>query len=152
MEYLDEYKIEKLSIDEIKIYTLKMIKAFNIYLYEKSYLDNNIEKFDQGYIFLAAKTINENNIIGGICFDLNPNYFNQIYIDSLFVDRNYQANGIASNLLNYIVLNKDNLFNNRNINLYLFCREELQSFYEKEMFILDEKYENIKTIKMVRKI
>lgn len=155
MEYLKEYNIENIKLDELNDYTKVLSTCFRENNYYEEYLDNMKRNFDKGYIFLGAKLFND-VIIGGICLEKKPIYRNEIYIDSLFVDSKFRKLGIASNLLNYILENKLNLFNLDEINLYLFCVEYMRQFYKNRGFDVTDKFNSnkskIKFLRMDRKI
>lgn len=152
MDFLKEYRLSKLSIEDIEKYTFQMVKTFGIIDLYEIYLKENKRLFFENYFFLGVKTVCNDDIIGGICFESKPIFLNQIYIDNLFVLKEYQKRKIATELINYISYHKDCFFNIDNINLYLFCEPQLQSFYEENQFILNEAFNENKVLKMVRKI
>ena len=61
---------------------------------------------------------------------------------------------MATNLINYIVEHKLELFNRQKIELYLFCQSNLEYFYNKEKFILEDYYQGSteKVLRMKRNI
>lgn len=130
---LDNYDISVLNEEELENYTEKLVKAFDIDCYD-IYLEDNINNYKRGHIFLGAKLFTDRTIIGGICLERKPIYKNEIYIEGLFVDKKYRNQGVATNLIDYIVENKIDIFNKNKIELYLFCEKKLKDFYVKNGF------------------
>ena len=155
MENLDNYNITGLFLNEVALYTKKLVKAFDLERDYEIYLDDNIFYYAHGYNFLVARHTLENEIIGGICLESKPKYRNEIFIEHIFVDEEYRNQGVATSLLEYIVQNKENMFKMNKIDLYLFCEEYVKQFYLKNKFyetdtILNDNLE--KVLRMDRKI
>ena len=155
MRQLIEYKIDQLNQDDLTEYTNVLVDSFGIKLAFDEYYNIITKDFVGGNIFLGAKLFSSKQIIGGICLEKAPIYKNEIYIENIFVDRKYRNNGIATNLINYVIENKFNLFSMNEVNLYLFCKEQVKDFYQIQNFtITDEWNENCegKILRMDRKI
>lgn len=154
MDYLDNYDIKLLEENEIGLYTKKLVEAFELEECYGLYLEDNINNLNRGNIFLGAKLIKNGLLIGGICLERKPIYKNEIYIENLFVDSKYRNQGVASNIIDYVVSNKLDLFKRNKIELYLFCEQYLEKFYKKSKFIVDDLYEtnSQKVLRMKRNI
>lgn len=61
-----------------------------------------IEKLLKNEMLGIGAYIN-NKLIGGACIS---SYFDSLYIENIFVKEEYRNNKIASNLINYIIMNK----------------------------------------------
>lgn len=154
MECLDNYKIGFLDRDEIEIYTEKLVESFNVKNFYQIYLDDNICNYRRGYIYLVAKIISENLIIGGICLESKSKYKNDIFIEHLFVDSKYRNQMVATNLLRYIIDNKYYLFKSNKKCLNLYCDNNVKGFYEKNNFYEEGSFicSDQKVFSMKRKI
>lgn len=154
MDYLDNYYVNHLSSNELELYTQKLVEAFELEDCYNLYLEDNINNLKRGNIFLGARLIKSNSLIGGICLERKPLYKNEIYIENLFVDNRYRNQGVASSLMNYVVDNKKDLFGRHKIELYLFCEQQLESFYKKLKFNVYDYYQgdSQKVLRMSRKI
>lgn len=154
MQSLKEYSIRKISYNELEVYTLKMVEAFSCKCLYKDYLKHNVVCFEKGNIFLGTWFQDKNSMVGGISFESKPLFEKKIYIENLFVVKEYRHNLLATGLLDYISLNKENLFEDNALYLHLFCEESLKKFYEKNKFNVVNKYEekSIKILEMIRKM
>ena len=154
MQSLKEYSIRRISYNELEVYTLKMVEAFSCKGLYKDCLKHNVVSFEKGNIFLGAWLQDKKNLVGGISFESKPLFEKKIYIENLFVVREYRHNSLATNLLDYISLNKEILFEDNDLYLHLFCEKSLKKFYEKNKFNIVNQYEenSIKILEMIHKM
>ena len=154
MEFLDDYIISTIGEDDITSFTKEQVLAYSGTENYDICLEENLVNFNSGYIFIGARLIKDFSIIGGISIEINSENKNKAYIEDLFVNSNYRNQGVATNMLEHIAMQKKKLFKKRNIILSLLCEDKLQTFYEKEKFKVDNLYiaDNQKILQMKRKI